>query len=459
MRQFFLSLILLSLGTATQAQANYSVKIAENGAVRTLPVYSVEVSKHAWGKTVHAPMYYVSYATTNAIEVTVTPANPWQRAEVRPHSRGITVQRQGDSAVFTLPEPRNAVVEFDGERFGNLALFIGPPLESTGKETYRFGPGYHKLTEPLTLKSNESLWLDEGAFLEGTVNVIDVTNVTVRGRGVIRSARKGLDAAAAVYVTRSKNVKIEGIIGRSCPVGESRDVSFRDVKVITSTRWGDGLNVFASTNVTYKTVFVRTSDDCTTAYATRLGHKGGVKHVVMEDAILWADQAHPIMIGLHGDAVKRDTIEDLTYRDIDILDQNEAQIDYQGALGINCGDNNTVKDVLFEDIRIEKLRKGSPIHVKVVFNSKYCAAPGAGIENVTFRRVAVNDPAPGMSIITGYAEDRAVKGLVFEDFTVNGRLITDDMKGKPSYYHTADFLPLYVGPHVEKPIFRASSKK
>ena len=457
MRKLFFSVVLMSLGLA--AQANYQVQIAENGAVRTLPVHSVEVSKHAWGKTVHTPMYYVSYATTNAIEVTVTPANPWQKADVRPQSRGISVQRQGNSAVFTLSEPRNAVVEFDGERFGNLALFIGAPLESTGKETYRFGPGYHKLTEPLALKSNESLWVDEGAFIEGSVNVIEATNVTVRGRGVIRSARKGLDADAAVFVKRSKNVKIEGIIGRSCPVGESRDVSFNDVKVITSTRWGDGLNVFASTNVTYKTVFVRSSDDCTTAYATRLGHKGGVQHVVMEDAILWADQAHPIMIGLHGDAVKHDTIEDLTYRDIDILDQNEAQVDYQGALAINCGDNNTVKDVLFEDIRIEKLRSGSPIHIKVVFNSKYCAAPGAGVENVTFRRIDVNDPTPGMSIVTGYAEDRAVKGLVFEDFRVNGRLMTDDMKGKPSYYHTTDFLPLYMGPHVEKPIFRAAAKK
>ena len=59
------------------------------------------------------------------------------------------------------------------------------------------------------------------------------------------------------------------------------------------------------------------------------------------------------MIGIHGNAQNFDIIEDLVYRNIDILDQKEAQLDYQGCLAINGGDNNIIRNVLFEDIRIE----------------------------------------------------------------------------------------------------------
>ena len=169
---------------------------------------------------------------------------------------------------------------------------------------------------------------------------------------------------------RSRNVVIDGLVLNTCPVGGSDGVTLHDVRSISHPGWGDGLNVFASSNVLYDRVFCRNSDDCTTAYATRKGFSGSVHNVHMKNSTLWADVAHPIFIGIHGDSQNMDSIVGLTYENIDILCQSEPQVDYQGCLAINCGDNNLVKDVLFDNIRIENIHQGSILQVKVGYNSK-----------------------------------------------------------------------------------------
>ena len=55
----------------------------------------------------------------------------------------------------------------------------------------------------------------------------------------------------------------------------------------------------------------------------------------------------------------------------------------------------------------------------------------------------------GASIITGYDAQHKVKNVIFEGLKINGRAIYDDMSGKPKWYQTADFVPMFVGSHVE----------
>ena len=190
----------------------------------------------------------------------------------------------------------------------------------------------------------------------------------------------------------------------------------------------------------------------------------------MRNSTLWADVAHPIFIGLHGAAAgpnpeKRDTVENLLYENIDILGQAESQVDYQGCLAINCGDNNLVRNVVFDNIRIEQIANGCLLHVKVGWNQKYCKAPGLGVENVTFRNVRYYSAKPsplhygrgsgvGLSIINGYNEERKVRNITFEGLKINGRAIYDDMPGKPKWYQTADYVPMFVGNHVEGLTFK-----
>ena len=179
----------------------------------------------------------------------------------------------------------------------------------------------------------------------------------------------------------------------------------------------------------------------------------------MTNSTLWADVAHPIFVGLHGAAAgphpeRLDTVEHITYDNIDILCQSESQVDYQGCLAINCGDNNLVRNVVFDNIRIEQITQGSILQTKVCWNDKYCTAPGRGVENITFRNIRYYGETSYISVINGYNEERCVRNITFEGLKINGRTIYDDMPGKPHWYKTADYVPIYVGNHVDNILFK-----
>ena len=404
---------------------------------------------------------YAFFDFTGDVFVRVVCKNKkFETARIRPDYRGVIANVQNDSTVqFLLFQPENVSVEFDGNITDNLHLFTScpPPTEAEaraeavrqGRDFISYGPGYYT-DKRISVSSNTTVYLAGGSYFTGTFAIEDAENVSIIGRGVARPS----DGYEGCHVHRSRNVLIDGLILNTCPVGESDGVTLHDVRSMSHPAWGDGLNVFASSNVLYDRVFCRNSDDCTTAYATRKGFNGSVRNVRMRNSTLWADVAHPIFIGIHGNSEVGDSIVGLVYENIDILCQSEPQVDYQGCMAINCGDNNYVKDVLFDNIRIENIHQGSLLHVKVGYNAKYCTAPGRGVENVTFRNIRYYGEQPYMSVINGYNEERKVKNITFEGLKINGRHIHDKMPGKPGWYQTTDFVPVFVGNHVENVTFK-----
>ena len=153
----------------------------------------------------------------------------------------------------------------------------------------------------------------------------------------------------------------------------------------------------------------------------------------MQNSTLWADVAHPIFIGIHGNSKEQEILEDLNYVNIDILDHKEKQLNYQGCMAINAGDNNLIRNVRFENIRVEDFRQGQLVNLRIFYNKKYCTAPGRGIENVLFKDISYTGDRAEVSVIEGYNEERKIKDIRFENLRVNGQLITDDMSGKPGW--------------------------
>ena len=409
----------------------------------------------------------ISYAffdfTGDVLVKVVCKNKKYKQARIRPDYRGVIANVQNDSTVqFLLFQPENVSVEFDGSITDNLLLFTSKPPVSVeearqeakrqGREFVYYAPGFYT-EDSIEVQSNTTYYLAGGAYFTGTFAINKAHDVSILGRGVARP-QKGYEGC---HVYRSRNVLVDGLILNTCPIGESHDVTLHDVKSISFPQWGDGLNVFGGcTNILYDRVFCRNSDDCTTAYATRKGFRGSVNGVTMRNSTLWADVAHPIMIGIHGIGDKSevsDSICNLRYENIDILCQSEPQVDYQGCLAINCGDNNVVKDVVFDNIRIENIHQGSLFHVKTCYNSKYCSAPGRSVEDVLFRNIRYYGEQPYMSIISGYDENHKVRNITFEGLKINGQAIYDKMPGKPGWYQTTDFVPAYVDGHVENVIF------
>ena len=438
-----------------ELNGDFSVRVrAEGGEWLSVPSYLVKVDEVRGTKHCVENASMAIFDFTGRVEVAVTyNKGKVDSARVRPLSYGIPFRvEDGRTVKFTLDRPRNLSVEVNGDIFHNLHLFAGPVEtdvpDKDDPDVIYFGPGVHLTEGNLKVPSGKTVYVAGGAVLMGRILVEGVHDVTVCGRGVVHHSVKG-----GIRVANSRNVLVEGLSATQMSTGGSDSVTIRNVKSISYYGWGDGMNVFASNNVLFDGVFCRNSDDCTTVYGTRLGFEGGCKHITMQNSTLWADVAHPIFIGIHGNADEPEVLEDLNYVNIDILDHKEKQLNYQGCMAINAGDNNLVRNVRFENIRVEDFRQGQLLNLRIFYNKKYCKAPGRGIENVLFKDVSYTGSRAEVSLIEGYSEDRAIRNVRFENLRVNGELITDDMPGKPAWYHTGDMARIYVGPHVEDIVF------
>ena len=438
-------------GVETKQDFEVKVRIP-GGEWQKIPTYAVKVDRVAQARhnIEKASLAYFDFAGKVEVQVKSLSAK-MEQVRVRPLSYGIKAQQKDSVLTFELDRPHNLSVEVNGDIFHNLHLFANPidslrprKLKSR-KDFIYFAPGLHQIPgDSLTISSGTTVYLAGGAVVKGRLLVKNAQDVKILGRGIIHPEGRG----EGVYIMNSRRVFVDGIITTQCPTGGSDSVTIRNVKVISSYGWGDGLNVFASNNVLMENVFCRNSDDCTTVYATRKGFHGGCRNITMRHAVLWADVAHPIMIGLHGDVEKNEVMEDLTYRDIDILDHSENQLDYQGCIAINVGDNNLVRRVRFENIRIEDFRKGQLFNMRIFYNKKYCLAPGRGIHDVLLKDISYNGCGEELSIIAGYNEERRVENIRFENLRINGRLISDQMADKPKWYKTGDMARIFIGEHV-----------
>lgn len=452
-------------GKGVELLDDYMVRVRQlGGEWQSLAVYPVKVDEVRGTKhcVEIASMAYFDFDGIVEVEV-ISNKGLVKDARIRPLSYNIKVNVTDNKLRFKLDKPCNLSVEVNGDIFHNLHLFANPidrnrptacEINKAGKRGSNliyFAPGLHQLPgDTLLIPSGKTVYVDGGARVVGTFIVKDACGVKILGRGEVHPKGRG----AGVSVVRARNVEVDGIVVTQLPVGESDGIKVTNVKGITSYGWGDGFNVFASCNVKYDGIFARTSDDCTTVYATRLGHKGSSRNIVMENSTLWADVAHPINIGLHGNPERPDTIENILYRNIDVLDQKEPQLDCQGVFAIVAGDDNLVRDVKFDNIRIENIRQGKLVDIRVALIKKYCNVPGRGIEDIYFKDIVYNGSNAEVSIIIGYNEERKVKNVTFENLVINGVKICDDMPGKPKWYKTADMGRIFIGEHVDNVVFK-----
>ena len=315
--------------------------------------------------------------------------------------------------------------KINGNIYQNLQLFADNILEKpkVKKKTdlMYFGPGVHDFKgDSIHIPSGKTVFIDNGAVIKGWLSTYGSHDVKILGHGIVMPGHH-----EGIIVRYSKNILIDGPLTTQLPIGGSDSVTVRNAKVMSWYGWGDGFNIFASNNSYQKHLFARTSDDCSTIYCTRKNYHGGCKNITIKDFVMWADVAHPIMIGLHSETPENEEITNVLYKDIDILEHAENQIDYQGCIGINNGDNILVKGVTFEDFHIDNIRKGMLFNIRVCFNKKYCSAPGRGIEDITLRNIAYTGTRATPSWIRGRNDAQSIDGVTIGNFTVNGTPVTD----------------------------------
>ena len=407
----------------------------------------------------------VNFDFSGTVEFSVTyNRGKVQTARIRPLSYGFEPKIKGNTLSFSLSKPCNLSLEINGDIFHNLQIFTNAP------ETYKpnpndgsvmyFGPGFHKVkNDILHIPSGKMLYLAGGAVLNASISCDSVKDVRICGRGIVYKANDG------VGVNFSDNVQIEDLVFLNpshytvCS-GQSTNVKIKNIRSFSSKGWGDGIDLFCNNNVLIEGVFMRNSDDCIAIYGHRWKFYGDCRNVLVRNSTLWADVAHPIIIGTHGNSEpgKSELLENMKFENIDILNHDEKQINYQGCMSINVSDENLARNIVFVNIRVEDFEQGQLLNLRVTFNKKYALAPGRGIENVYFKNVSYNGKNANLSIIEGYSPERGIKNIVFEGLKINGTEISDKSI-KRGHMSLSDFARFYEGLYVEGLVYKPSQEK
>lgn len=421
------------------------------------------------------------------VEVRVTVEQPFQNVRIRPLSAGILPEINGREIAFCLPHPGQYTVEPDGFH-GALHLF----QDSCRNEAFpeeniiRFPAGVHRIGT-MFLRSNQTVVLEEGAVVYGSVVGCGVRNVTVTGCGIldgsleqrtddtplllVRETRSTsnnpapdfsqMDGPALENLIRERhilngclrfynceNVTVSHITCRDSASftilpQNCENVRIDEVKIIGNWRYNsDGVDFCNSRNCVLRNSFLRDFDDCVAAKGmSGWGHRA-VRNILVERCVVWCDWGRSLEIGAETNA---DEYCQLLFRDCDIIHGSWTYLDIQHH------NDAEIRDITFENIRCElsrgrlpeKLQRtddapyrpngtepAQPPLIEAIF--KNCGLYGAGhsgqcIRNIVYRDIRemsdVDEPEAECRFC-GLNEENAVRGVLLDGICRNGRRLT-----------------------------------
>ena len=300
---------------------------------------------------------FAQWGMSGPVSVEITSQRPFTNVVVRPGSREVRPTVSGRAITFALAKSGQVTVELDGPHHA-LHLFADPPEVGAprGDEAgvRYFGPGVHRPGK-IQLKSGETLYLAGGAVVYTAVEARGATGVRILGRGVIDTSEYDRDkGGGCIRLTDCSDVKIEGVILRDPDVWclsafGCRNLEIANVKLVGLWRYNaDGIDICNSQHVVIRNSFVRAFDDAIVLKGLNWG-KGGfqerpVRNVRVHDLVVWCDWGRALEIGAETSAPE---IADVRFQDCDIIRTTHI------AMDIQCGDRALVRNIRYENIRVE----------------------------------------------------------------------------------------------------------
>ena len=473
--------------------ADYRVKInGEEVALNTARVSAVPFNRRWPGHQRQLEqtevIQFLSLAFDGADEplsFEIIPETPFEAVKIRPQSLGIDPIVENGSIKFTLDKPAYFTVEPFGRNHA-LHIFADPmptyDVDIDDPDVICFGAGEHDVGL-IELKSNQTLFLDEGAVVYACVHAIDEKNIKILGRGILDNSRnkeiilfeenaENNDAAVS-NATRQHTVEfeycddvlIDGITIRDSlvynvrPVG-CRNLNIHNIKIIGCWRYNsDGIDMHNCMNVHISDCFVRTFDDsiCVKGFdcyydgdveagVRRAMYRNGkaydvFKNVLVENCVIWNDWGIALEIGAE---TRAEEISHITFRNCDIIHLTN---DALNCMNVDYAD---VHDVTFENINIEcdesiphPQIQGSDSYVyantkpnympiticlAIMYHHEYSKGNEARRgknRNFLFKDIHVfGDKLPKIRCY-GYDEEHMTENVLISNLSLNGALITD----------------------------------
>lgn len=406
---------------------------------------------------------FINFDTAGPVDISVTAADPgfWDRGvDIEPWRLGLRATRNGPTIHIRLSGPAKLSISRPGDFLNQarmLFVFAGaPPAPAPPGSNVTIVPaGIHRGS--LNPKSGDVVYLAPGAYVFGSLNLWQVHDVKVLGRGTIvydgpqdPFADEGWMQKPdwhCIGAYQAQNVEIDGLtcIIRSrtwsIQLKDSTGLRFRDLRVVGGNQGNanqDGMDWLGGGDTVVNDAFFRASDDDLAALGNWDGYTeealvrpgADVNNVLIENSELSTSISNTVRLGwpqkiynLHGFTL-RDS--DILHGGIGACGQTFALLGFWGAKGAS-GDHSGVN---FENLLLDNW-----------YSLVQLEQEQPELRGFTFRNIwALDQPPLAGSTITG-----DVKDVTF-----------DNVKYGQSRATAAGQIPLVVSQGAEPPKFASA---
>jgi hypothetical protein len=393
---------------------------------------------------------YFDFKPGKEVEIEVYVAKPFSSYKILPESNLVSSRREGQAITFKLKEADKffSFVFDDDYKGSTLHLFANAidkdAPEKPGEQLIYFGPGYHKLEQPLKVPTGTNVYIAAGAVVDGNIELRNNHGSCIAGRGILMSTLPG---GLVLGTSHSSDIKLDGIIvcshrnpGWTVGFHQASNVSAVNMKIV-SPRYAstDGFDISNSNNIRISNCFVRTCDDA-------IAIKGLVKdkpancppneNLLFENLHLWNDCNNAICLGAETRASK---YENINFRNIDVISSyddkyHHEELDERSVMSIVSLEGTYFKNITWENINVNRCERLICLTFKDQFwfgSIKGDQSTPGGIENISFKNVYVTSNS-GSNIaneilLNGwYMENfptKKITNVSFDNVVVEGKLI------------------------------------
>lgn len=389
--------------------------------------------------------------------------------EIKPKSLGLTYTYSGNNIRIKIDKPCQFSVEINNMPYKEPLLVFANSIEKSKpskKDTniVFFEEGKIYQAGKIALKSGKTIYIEGGAVVQGCINIYNAQNIKILGRGILDGVNNWEynknEWHHFLEFKDCKNVTLSGINlirARTWEVVSlhSQNVLVDNIHIVSEYGSDDGIDIVHTQNMTIKNSFIRSKDDnivvkCSGEYS----RTESTKDIHVENCVLWNTTfGNSIEIGFE---LQADTIKNIRFTNCDVIHCESGAV-----FSIHNTDFAVVKDVVFENIRVEEAKQ--KLFDLSIFLSRYSkdnifsdketnerywhgvwdnaillskdeqqkfSKNRGKIENIVFRNIYLNDTQLPFSVLEGFDEAHKVQKIIFENIIYNGRKLNSGSQGR-----------------------------
>lgn len=363
------------------------------------------------------------FACSGSQTVKVVASSAIKTYVIRPKNHGVVASVNGKELTFTIPGPQKLYIEIDS--LPHLAIFadpleVNPPQKGDAGVVY-YEPGTYDEGQ-INLQSNQTIYISAGAIVNANIRGSNLKNVKITGRGILHGN---------VSISGTTNLQVSDIFifhnsrGWTNTLTNCTNSFYRNIKVFSfKTIWStDGINPVSCTSFLIDDCFLRTRDDCV---SIKSGKDREIKtdSITVQNCILVGWQhADGVTLGFNIDGL----MQNILVKNCDILyARGNGHTGGHAAFSIVCDNQGDVRNIRFEDIRVEENIEIKNLELIVTEGQRYGSNnPPGRIQGVYLKNIRWENAEKPFVIAGTPTGNHIVEDVTFDNCYVAGKLLTN----------------------------------